>query len=426
LSAAAGGAPRAGIHRFLFLLLVLIALFTSAVGVANVLLAAALIVWTTVLTRERRWSAAFRSWIVFWVGIFLACTAVSAVVSLHPDRSLVALKGSFTFLLLPLFADGMENERHLRGILTALGAAAATLAGVGLWQYLHGANRLSERIAATLSHYMTFSGLLLVVCLLFVGIAIEGRQGRLASAILVLLLGAAILLTFTRNAYVGFFAALIMYLAIRRPAWLLVVPALAGGLYLASPPAIRARLISTFDPSDPTNRDRLDMAVAGFRMIRDYPVFGIGLTLIKPYYPLYRVPTSVRWRVPHLHDNLLQIAAESGLVAAAAYVAILACFFIACLRALRREGDRGRRGILAGAFLAVAGISVAGFFEYNFGDVEVLMTTLIVMAIPFSRPFRNAEASSGRDDARHPASRAAVPEPEARRDLVGNAGAAHE
>jgi O-antigen ligase len=369
-------------------LLVLIALFTSAIAVANILLGAALVVWAISLTRERRWGAPFEGWIAFWIGVFLACTVVSAFASLHPARSIVALKGSFTFLLLPLFADGMETDRHVKAVVAALGVAAAVLAGIGLWQYLHGANRLSDRIEATLSHYMTFSGLLLVVCLLFVGIAIEGRQGRFASSSLVLLLGAAIVLTFTRNAYVGFFAALMVYLALRRPLWLLAVPVLAAGTYLAAPVAIRARMMSTFDPSDATNRDRLDMAVAGFRMIRDYPVFGLGLTLVKPYYPLYRVPTSVRWRVPHLHDNLLQIAAEAGLVAAAAYLAILACFFTACLRALRHEKERGRRGVLAGSFLAVAGISFAGFFEYNFGDVEVLMTTLIVMAIPFSRALR--------------------------------------
>ncbi len=372
------------------MLLVLVAFCTSAIGVANVLFAAAALVWAILLTRERRWDEAFSGDIFFWLGVFVALGALSAIFSLHPNRSLVALKGSFTFLLLPLFADRMESDRDVRRVVAALGAAGAALAGIGLWQYVHGANRLSDRIEGTLSHYMTFSGLLLVVCLLFAGVVLEGKQGRVASAGLVVLLAAAIVLTFTRNAYVGFFAAVAVYLALRRPRWLLAVPALAAGMYLAAPSAIRARMISTFDPSDSTNRDRLDMVVAGARMIRDHPVFGLGLTLVKPYYPLYRVPTSVRWRVPHLHDNVLQIAAESGLAAAAAYAAILACFFTTCWRALRREQDPGRRGVLAGAFLAVTGISVAGFFEYNFGDVEVLMTTLIVMSIPFSRAFRSA------------------------------------
>ena len=379
-------------RRWLFPLLVALAFCTSAVAVANVLLALSILVWAAAIRKERSFPPVFRCGITFWLAVFVAFGAASALFSLHPERSLVGLKGFFTFLLLPLFADGIATDRHLRTVVAALAAAAAVLAAVGVWQYFHGANRLSDRIEATLSHYMTFSGLLLVVCLLLLGVALEGGQGRGASIALVALLGAAILLTFTRNAYVGFFAAVVAFLAIRRPRWLAAVPVVAGLIYLAAPAAIRARILSTFDPSDPTNRDRIDMAIAGFRMIRDYPVFGVGLGLVKPYYPLYRVPTAVRWRVPHLHDNLLQIAAESGLFAAAAYVAILACFFVACLRRLRAESDPGRRGLLAGAFLAVSGITAAGFFEYNFGDVEVLMTTLIVMAIPFSRALgREAE-----------------------------------
>jgi O-antigen ligase len=395
VSATPAGVPSTP-RRWLFPALLAIAFFSSAIAIANAFLAVALLLWVLALRKEGRFAEAFGGDAVFWLGAFVAFGIASAALSLHPARSLVGIKGYFTFLLLPMFADGLETDRQVRALVAALGAAAAVLAGIGLWQYLHGANRLSDRIEATLSHYMTFSGLLVVVCLLLLGIALEGGQGRVASAAIATLLAGVILLTFTRNAYVGLFVAVILYLALRRPRWLAAAPVVAAGLYAASPAAIRARILSTFDPADPTNRDRLDMAIAGLRMIRDHPVFGMGLTLVKPYYPLYRVPTAVRWRVPHLHDNFLQIAAESGIFAAAAYVALLACFFRACLRRLRAESDPGRRGVLAGAFLAVAGISAAGFFEYNFGDVEVLMTTLIVMAIPFSRVFpRAGEAARG-------------------------------
>lgn len=374
-------------------LVVLFCLFTSAIAVANVILALATLTWFVGLTREKRWSETFSKPIVFAFGIFVGCLALSAVFSLHPGRSLPALKGIFTFLLVPLLADAIATERDAYRLTGALGLAAAVLSLDGFWQYLHGGSDLSHRISATLSHYMTFSGLLLIVALFFLGVGIEGPARRRVPALaLAAVTGATLLLTFTRNAYVGFFAALVIYLAWRKPAGLLAVPPLAALVYLLSPGEIRLRLLSTFDPADPTNRDRLDMAVAGFRMIRDFPVFGLGLTLVKPYYPLYRVPGSLRWRVPHLHDNLLQIAAESGLFAAAVYAAILFLFFRRTLRLLRGETDPSRRGLLAGSLLALLGVTIAGFFEYNFGDVEVLMTTLVVFAIPFSRLFAEANA----------------------------------
>ena len=422
VSAAAAAAPRPWARRRLFPLLAALAFCTSAIAVANIVFVAALLLWGIALRKERRFAEAFGGWMVFWLAAYVAFGVASAIFSLHPETSLVATKGYFTFLLLPLFADGIETDRQLRTILAAFGASAAVLALIGLWQYLHGADRLSDRIEATLSHYMTFSGLLLVVCLLLLGVALEGAQGRAVSGALAALLGGVILLTFTRNAYVGLAVAAIVYLAIRRPRGLAAVPVAAAALYFAAPAAIRARILSTFDPADPTNRDRIDMAIAGARMVRDRPVFGLGLSLVKPYYPLYRVPAAIRWRVPHLHDNLIQIAAESGLFAAAAYVAILACFFRACLARLRAERDRGRRGILAGAFLAVTGITAAGFFEYNFGDVEVLMTTLIVMAIPFSRAVVAAE-NAAQTDAAENAAQTDAAENAAPANAAGNAAA---
>jgi O-antigen ligase len=384
---------RGGTPPLVIILLVLFCLFTSAIGVANVILAAASLAWLLTLWREDRWREPFSQPVMAALGFFIACLALSAAFSLHPERSLPALKGVFTFLLLPLFADSTRSSRDAYRYTGALALAAVVLSLDGLWQYVHGGDDLSHRITATLSHYMTFSGLLLLIALFAVGVALEGaRRGKLPALVVAVITGGTLLLTFTRNAYVGFFAALIVYLAFRKPAGVLAVPMLALAIYALSPAEIRLRILSIFDPADPTNRDRLDMAVAGLRMIRDFPVFGLGLTLVKPYYPLYRVPDSLRWRVPHLHDNVLQIAAESGLFAAAAYAALLVLFFSRTIRLLRRETEPSRRGLLAGSLLAMTGITVAGFFEYNFGDVEVLMTTLVIFAIPFSRAFTESRA----------------------------------
>jgi O-antigen ligase len=385
---------RQGLSGILFALLLLLTLFTPAIGVANSIFALTLIVWFTLLSREHGWRRAFSPPIVFWFGLLVAFLVLSAIFSLHPGTSLIALKGLFTFLFVPLFADSIQTERDAYRLVGALTFSSLVLCAAGLWQYLHGGNDLNHRIRASLSHYMTFSGILLVVVLALVGIAIEGpRRMKLPSAAAATVLGGTLLLTFTRNAYVGFLAAIILYLAIRKPMALFAVPVLALAAYGVSPADIRLRLLSTFDPADPTNRDRLAMAVAGLRMIRDFPVFGLGLTLVKPYYPLYRVADAPRWQVPHLHDNLLQIAAESGLFAAAMYVALLVCFFRATVRLLKRESEPSRRGLLAGAFLALSGVTVAGLFEYNFGDVEVLMTTLILLALPFSRIFPRPNAA---------------------------------
>jgi O-antigen ligase len=190
-------------------------------------------------------------------------------------------------------------------------------------------------------------------------------------------------------------AAVTAYLALRRPRGLLLVaPALVAVFFLL-PPDVRHRALSIADPTDTTNRDRIAMARAGGRMIVDRPIFGVGPELVKPYYTLYRDPDAPRWRVPHLHDNVIQIAAASGVFAAAAYLTLLILFFARVANLLRTRrganadltpfGDQTRRAVVSAAvFLAVAAGSVAGLFEYNFGDKEVLMATLPLLALPFS------------------------------------------
>ena len=192
------------------------------------------------------------------------------------------------------------------------------------------------------------------------------------------------LLTFTRGAYVGMVVALLVYLSVRRP-WglLLLAPALLAVFFLA-PREIRGRIRSITDLSDPTNRDRIAMAHAGGRIVAQHPLFGLGPDMVEPYYPLYRDPDALHWRVPHLHNNVVQIAAANGLFAAAAYLALVGLFLARAIVLLRRERRPERSAIWSGVLLAGAALTVAGLFEYNFGDTEVEMATLLIFAVPFA------------------------------------------
>ena len=287
-------------------------------------------------------------------------------------------------LALPIAMDLAEDARRGRILTLALAGSGTAIAMVGLWQFAHGGDDLENRIHATLSIYMTFAALVMIASCILLAILFEGRgRGRwigLAAAVPLL----AMLLTFTRNAYVGMLAALLAYLLWRRPrALLLVLPVLV--LVVALLPAeIRGRMRSIGDLSDPSNRDRVSMLHAGLRMVGDHPVLGLGPEMVKYYYPLYRDPDAVHWTVAHLHNNALQIAAASGMPAAAAYLGLALLPIAAAARRLRRERRPQVAAQLAAVFLASVALVVAGLFEYNFGDTEVEMATLLLWALPFS------------------------------------------
>jgi len=270
-------------------------------------------------------------------------------------------------------------------LLRALTAVAVLSSAVGVWQYLNGASDLGHRLRGLTNHYMTFSGWTLAVALLLVGDMVFHRDRRRLrwTAPAFVLCSAGLLLSYTRSSWVGLAAGLVLVAAVWRPRALWLYPVVALLLALLLPRPLIDRVVSIFDLTNDSNYDRLCMVVSGAQMVEDNPLFGVGLGMVERRYPVYRRDDAPRWRVPHLHNNLVQIAAERGLVGLAAYLAILVMFARHTWRALGRRPQPALPA-LAGCFLAVTGVTVAGFFEYNWGDAEVWIVTLVCLAAPFA------------------------------------------
>ncbi|HWZ86408.1 MAG TPA: O-antigen ligase family protein [Thermoanaerobaculia bacterium] len=368
-----------------FSLLCLFAFLTPFIAPAYIASGLLLVAWIAELRREGRRPAGLRSPFVFLFLLLALFTVLSAVFSRDPAASARHLGGLGLFLLVPAAMDLVDDLARARALVLSMAASAVALSLYGVWQFFHGGDDLQSRIRGTLSHYMTFSGIALLTGCLLLGFALEARGRWRAIGLVCVVPFTAVLLTFTRNAYVGIVAALLLYAAVRRPRSLVWIAAALVAVYVVAPAGIRERIRSTVDLSDPTNRDRIAMVRAGARMVRDSPVFGLGNDMVQPYYPLYRDADAPRWDVPHLHNNVVQLAAANGLFAAAAYLAIVAVFLARVIVLVRRGDGPGRTAVWAGALLAGSAITVAGLFEYNFGDTEVEMATLLVFALPFSR-----------------------------------------
>jgi len=380
------------VRKALFPLLVGFALLSSQITIAYILFVPLLAGWLATGWRYESFRRALSHPLTALAGVFALLVALSVAFSVDPRASFRALPSLSLLLLVPITIDLVDAAGRARAILLSIAASGTALALFGLIQLAHRGPDLQNRIHANLSHYMTLSGLTLLAGCVLLGFLFEGRGRERWLAVVAVLPFVAMVFTLTRGAYVGAVGAVTAFLAVRRPrGLLLVVPALVAVFFLL-PRDVRHRAASIADPTDTTNRDRIAMARAGGRMIADRPIFGLGPELVKPYYTLYRDPDAPRWRVPHLHNNVIQIAAASGVFAAAAYLALLGLFFwrVGALLRIRRSnagltasGDQTL--IAAAAFLAVAAASVAGLFEYNFGDKEVLMATLPLLALPFSR-----------------------------------------
>ena len=348
-----------------------------SIAVSQILLTLALLCWVAlIIVRHERFEAPafFRP-----LALYGLLTLVSAAFSSNPRASFVDSKQLVLFLLVPLTYRLMSGTRGFT-LSTVVVTCAAASAAIGIFQYgiLH-YDHLGQRPEGTLSHWMTYSGLLMLVFAIALARVLFGRGERTWAALVIPALVVAVAVTFTRGAMIGLCAAAAVLFALKDFRLFAVVPLVVAIFVAVAPGQISDRFASIFDRKNPTNLDRVAMLGEGERMIRAHPLTGVGPAMVQRLYAEYRGNDAVNAINPHLHNVPLQIAAERGIPALLAWLWFIAAVVIDLWTRFARSESR----FLPAAGLAcVAALLVAGLFEYNFGDSEILMLFLIVATLP--------------------------------------------
>jgi O-antigen ligase len=350
-----------------------------SIAVAQTLLAIAILCWLglVVLRAERVEVPSF-----FWpLAALGGWTLVSAAFSPDPSASLADGKQLLLFLIVPVAYRLLSGDRGglLLTVVVSVGAASAAF---GIFQYgILRYDHLGMRPRGTLGHYMTYSGLLmLVICAALARILFAPRD-RVWASLVMPALAVAVALTFTRSAWVGACAAVALLLVLKDFRLVALLPVVAAIFFLAAPSSVTDRFASMFDMNDPTVRDRVAMLRAGQGMVRAHPLVGVGPEMVERVYEVYRPSDAVEAVNPHLHNVPVQLAAERGLPALAAWL----WFFVAATAGLVGIFRTGHHRVLAAAGLAaMAALATAGLLEYNFGDSEFLMLLLLLITLPYA------------------------------------------
>jgi O-antigen ligase len=317
--------------------------------------------------------------------LYALCLPLSIAFSVDPARSLSGGRELIALLALPLGLALVQGPKRTRAIVDGLIVMAIFASGWGLTQLFFGYGGINQRIRGPFSHWMTFAGVLLIADLLLVAQLVSGRVRTTWRWLALVAINLGLIACLTRGAWIAGAVAVTIVLLVRAPRWLAVfVPLLALILVLAPTP-VRDRVASIVDMGNFSNYDRLCMIEAGWRMARERPVLGHGPEMVRERYPIYRHATAPRHWVPHLHNDIMQIAAEMGLVATGAFVWLMGAALWTAYRGYRRErGLRsGNSDLYLGAFGALVAFNVAGFFEFNWGDTEVQRLALFMIALPF-------------------------------------------
>lgn len=341
----------------------------------------------------------------FPLALYGIASTISSFVMPHTDRAPGETMLWIKMLIFPAALILFREVPWSRDVaLKAQMVFAVTIASYGLFQFFALDRRsLDNRITGPVTHVLTYSGLLLPLSLLLLILAMHRRKAIYALATGIVSL--ALLLTFTRSVWIAWAAAVFVMLMLKRVRWVPIAAGIVLLFVVVMPMDLFSRLNSTFDVEQASNLDRIQMAESGIEMIKDYPLLGVGPANVKELYPLYREQHYIRFRPPHLHNNLIQIWAERGVVAVAAYLLLLGLFLWECARAWRGPA---REFAQAGVMIATS-LTVAGFFEFNFGDTEVFYLTLSLFALVIASIEAVQPATNERPDSLVAPGPAAIP-----------------
>ena len=362
----------------------------------------ALAVWVLVARRAGR-IPPLRAPLLMPIAAFAGWSLVAALASEWPLESLSEsrhlLNLAALFVLVNALPDAATARRFATWLLIAVtgtavlaivqvaacpGPEATAPASALIGKFL----RKCARARGFYSIYMTLGGVLAMTATATLPrlVRVPAQAWWLGPAWIVGL--AALGLTQVRGAWIGFAAGALAAVAglgrrglIAAAALFVLVPALVLGL-----PGVGARFRTIGDPANETTRDRLAMLEAGRRLVGEDPLTGVGPGLLKRVYARVAPPQALRRSTSHLHNTPLQIVAERGVVGLVAWLAIFAAFLvrgIAILRRLPRDAA-GDRALVLGSVAALVAFLVGGLFEYNFGDTEVLLVAMALMALPFA------------------------------------------
>jgi len=309
----------------------------------------------------------------------------------RPDESLIFARRFYLFTALWLCAWYVRGERRRAAMLVAVLAGAVINCVYTIVTQAWPPGDFTRRI--TMIQHSTMTGSWLVMCAAVTALAfvIHGRGVwlRILASVSMAPLLAALVMTQSRSAWLGFVIGAAVTVALRRKRLVLLLSAVVVLLFVLGPDAYRERLRTMVDPTFRTNVQRFALWETGWDLVKAHPVTGVGDRNLTEYSPVFLLGGK-EVALRHLHSNPVMLAVIWGLPGLA-----LGTWFMLALgvRLWRRRQVFGRhasrgpplRPVWIAAALGIwTAVNVTGLFDWSFGDPELSLVFFSTCGIALS------------------------------------------
>lgn len=191
----------------------------------------------------------------------------------------------------------------------------------------------------------------------------------------------SVLLTYSRGGFLALGVAVISFFILYPPKISFIPVGIVLALVLASlaPPSYFDRILSVnelFNPSgslyvqDLALRGRTSENLAAVEMIKEHPLFGVGLSNFSLLFNEYSRESGLALVATEraAHNLYLEVLAETGIVGIAVFLFILSSSFkslILAWRTFQKTNHKDYAGLTAGFAMGLLGYLIAAFFIHN-------------------------------------------------------------
>lgn len=364
---------------------------TFSIAISETILSIIALLWCYGLIKKPEMFGIKKSGMELWLIIFIAISIFAIIFSADFQGSVWHIKHLILMVVLIFGVQALTNGEKIRLYFKIFITGGLINCFYAIFRYIVlGEGGLQKRLHGFIGSWMTFSGFMMIIALIILAKIIWSTElkARILYSIAELFFLWVIAKSMTRNSWVGlFFGILIITFLHSRKIFILafsLIIVLGGISFPFLPKDIKNRFLSIFSTQDTTNRERIYMATIALNIIKKHPVLGIGHGILSNQLQYY-VSEGIdkNWRIPHLHNNILQIAADSGLLGLISWLILFLKWFYDSLLFYFKNKTH-YPDLVVSAIATVFAFQIAGLFEYNFGDSEILTLILFIMTIPYA------------------------------------------
>ena len=303
------------------------------------------------------------------------------------------------WLFLPVIVGAImfRDIKNLTLVLDFFAAGIAVMGVYGIWQHFVGIDfyhgvlldrmTFGYRAIGNFSTYLTFSGLFALATIFLVPAAFTAAAGkrRIGYLIASQIALACILFNYSRSSILALVVgiiALVLLISARYRKWVIMVLllTLAIGMVISPDFLHRFKNLGATEFNVGYANSRLAIWQATLDMIADKPMTGVGPGNFHKEYIQHRQNRTGK-DLSHAHNDILNVAAESGVPCALLFVLLWFLVLYHLFRGYRRCPEGFQRGLILGSFLASIVFLLMAQFEAFFSDEEVRMLLMFIWGI---------------------------------------------